>query len=701
MICGNCFKEFDEELGVCPYCGQIVRETESYFLAPGTILDGHYVIGNVIGHGGFGITYKAYDQTLDLIVAIKESYPQDFVARERDTSQVYLYNTHVVNEYQHIIQGFLNEARSVAMLKESKNIVRVLNYFEENNTAYMVMEYLQGVTLNQVLKTYHDEHKPFPIDTALQITSAICDALTVVHAGGIIHRDVKPGNIFLCEDETIKLIDFGASRISNENEAMDRTKVLTLAYAPPEQHSQLSKQAAYTDIYALGAVLYQMLTGRKLSSALDRLEKEDTVDPHTLRGEVSERLSNVVMRAIALKPELRFKTAEEFKQALMTDKQVRSVEAEIHMRAVKRMILSIVVVCLLLLSVYGGYAYYKNQAKVFAVYKTSINVAVPIPVHQSKKQYQKAFEAYMLKDFKKEYKQVSVHVKYVLEKDYHHYLVKALSSKDAPDLFDSSCLSQSDMKYCSDLKYTDSVIKKSYNYYFLNDVMGDAYTKRMPTLFSMPVIYENFEKNVGKAKTISSLKSLNDHYLMDRNLLATYALAFNSEAKVTDLDSYMNTMVKTVSPLYQTYHYTKNDDALISKKFKDENSTLQYYLTDSDHIDDISAQYHFCRITSNHLYGKFSHFYSISSKSSDNEKRAASRLMLSFLGASPQNYLSVTLREGLPLNKDIMDRKKEYLFRANASEFMNVKRNAENLNFLRDFDSSLDEANQKFAKALK
>ncbi len=701
MICGNCFKEFDEELGVCPYCGQIVKETESYFLKPGTILDSHYIIGNVIGHGGFGITYKAYDKTLDLVVAIKENFPQDFVAREPDSSQVYLYNTHVINEYQHVTQNFLNEARSVAMLKESKNIVRVLNYFEENNTAYMVMEYLKGVTLNQVLKTYSDEHKLFPIDTALQIASAICDALSVVHAGGIIHRDVKPGNIFLCEDETIKLIDFGASRISNEDEALNRTKVLTLAYAPPEQHSQRSKQAAYTDIYALGAVLYQMLTGRKLSSALDRLEHEDTVDPHTIRGEISERLSNVVMRAIALKPELRFKSAEEFKQALMTDKQVRSVEAEIHMRALKRMVISIVVVCLLVLSIYGGFVFYKNQAKVFTVYKTSINVAVPIPSGETKKDYQKEFERYMLKDFKKEYKQVKVHMSYVAKKDYHDYLVKALASKNAPDLFDSSCLSKKDMDQCGELSYTESVTKKSYSYYFLSKVMGDSYTKRMPTLFTMPVIYENFESDVGNASTISSLKQLKNQYLIDRSDLATYELAFNSDAKVTDLNQYKNTFIKTVSPLYQKYSYTKDEDTNISKQFKNDESDLHYYLTDSDHIDSISAQYHFCRINSDHLYGKFTHFYSISKNSSDNQKRASSRLMLSFLGATPQNYLSVIKSEGLPLNKDVMDHKKQYLLRSSTCEFINLKRNTENLNFLHDFDDSLDQANKNYKMALK
>ena len=700
MICGNCFKEFDEELGVCHYCGQVVKKRESYYLPAGTILDGHYIIGDVLGTGGFGITYKAFDQTLDLVVAIKENFPTAFVARDQDHSHVYLYATDAAEKYQHITQAFLNEARSMAMLKDSKNIVHVLNFFEENNTAYMVMEYLEGVTLNDVLKSYVSSGQYFPIETSIEITTAILDALMIVHEAGIIHRDIKPSNIFICQDQTIKLIDFGASRISNEDEAVNRTKVLTMSYAPPEQHSEHSRQAAFTDIYALGAVLYQMLTNRKLSTAIDRLAHDDTVDPHTVRAEVPERLSNVVMRAIALKPELRFQSAAEFKNALIGDQEIRTVQQEIIARRMKRFVISLLMVCIIVVCIFGGYLFYKQSTKVFDVYKTDLNVAVPIPEGMSKKAYKKDFANYMLKDFTKDYKQVKVHVTYIKEKDYHAYLMKTLKTKSAPDLFESSSLSKADMKYVTDLDYVKSVVKKSYSYYFLDDEI-DNYMQRMPTLFNMPVIYENYEVHVGEATTVTSFDSLKGHYLVDYHDLATYELSLDHSANLTHLSSKKKKMVDRVTPLYQSYKYKKNKDSAIFKAFKKKKHRLQYYLTDANHIQNISPEYRFCKISSKKLYGTFEHFYSISKYANDKRKRAACRLMINFLGPTAQNYLSIIQGEALPLNKDVFDRKKQYLARPNASDFINLKENTGSLHFLADFDTSLQDANTSYQTSLK
>lgn len=703
MICGNCFKEFDEELGVCPYCGEIVSKVESHYLQPGTKLNGTYIIGKVLGQGGFGCTYKAYDINLDRVVAIKENFPKDFVARDAQSSEVYLYNTskEAKNTYHHLTSSFLNEARSVAMLKESKNVVNVLNYFEENNTAYMVMEFLEGETLNSLLKrTEANTNDYFPIDRAIEITNEVLEALKVVHGAGIIHRDIKPANIFITKEGVVKLIDFGTARIANDEVEMYRTKVLSFPYAPPEQHVQRSRQAAFTDIYALGAVLYQMLTYRKLSNALDRQAHDDTVDPHTVRAEVPERLSNVVMRAIALKPELRFQSADEFQQALIGDKEIRSVEGEMHARMMKRLGISTLIICLLIVGGIGGYVYYQASSRVFDVYKTSINVAVPIPQGMKKKTYQKQFENYMLKDFRKEYKQVSVDVRYISSKKYPAYIKKAIKTKQAPDLFDSSSLTKADMKYCGEINYVESVIHKSYSYYFLDDTISN-YKYRLPTLFTMPVIYQNYEENVGNPKIITSFKSLSSAYLMDYNNLATYQLALSEKTHLTHIKDDQGALVKRVKKNMLAYGYKQNNDQKISTLFKNSSKPLDYYLTDSNHISGISAQYRFCTIHSSSLYGKFHHFYSLSTYSNDKKKRAACRLMINFLGPTAQNYLSNIRAEGMPINKDVLDQKKQYLARFETADFINIKKTISHLHFLADFDNSLDKANQSYKRALK
>lgn len=703
MICGNCFKEFDEELGVCPYCGEIVKKVESHYLQIGTKLNGTYIIGKVLGQGGFGCTYKAYDMNLDRVVAIKENFPKDFVARDEESSEVYLYNTskEAKNMYRHLTTSFLNEARSVAMLKESKNVVNVLNYFEENNTAYMVMEFLEGETLNNLIKrTQAETNDYFPIEKAVDITNDVLEALKVVHGAGIIHRDIKPANIFMTKEGVVKLIDFGTARIANDEVEMYRTKVLSFPYAPPEQHVQRSRQAAFTDIYALGAVLYQMLTYRKLSNALDRQAHDDTVDPHTIRAEVPERLSNVVMRAIALKPELRFQSADEFQQALIGDKEIRSVEGEMHARMMKRLGISALIICLLIAGGIGGYIYYQASSRVFDVYKTAINVAVPIPQGLKKKTYQKQFENYMLKDFKKEYKQVTVHMRYISAKKYPAYIKKTIRTKQAPDLFDSSSLTKADMQYCGEINYVESVIHKSYSYYFLDEHI-DNYKYRLPTLFTMPVIYQNYEENVGTPQKITSFKSLSSSYLIDYNDLATYQLALNKNTHLTHIADDQSSLIKRVKKNNQSYGYKKNNDEKISSLFKSSDQPLNFYLTDSDHISRISAQYRFCAIDSSSLYGKFHHFYSLSAYSNDKKKRAACRLMINFLGPTAQNYLSNIRAEGMPINKDVLDQKKQYLARYETSDFINIKKNISRLHFLPDFDESLDQANQSYQKALK
>ena len=208
--CKNCFGHYEDvSLSVCPHCGFEPGAPigEVFYLYPGTVLNNRYSIGQVLGFGGFGITYKAWDAKLQTIVALKEYYPTGIVNRTPGTRNVVLFAGNRVKEFDHGLERFVDEAKNMAKFSSHKNIVNVFEYFQENNTAYIVMEFLDGITLSAFLQT-----NTVPQETAIEITLSVAAALRDIHESGIIHRDVSPDNIFICHNGNIKLIDFGAAR---------------------------------------------------------------------------------------------------------------------------------------------------------------------------------------------------------------------------------------------------------------------------------------------------------------------------------------------------------------------------------------------------------------------------------------------------------------------------------------------------------
>lgn len=206
--CINCFEQINDDNNACPHCGYVkgTPPKELYHLFPGTELENRYVIGEVLGFGGFGITYKAWDKKLDFVVAVKEFYPSGIVNRTPGTKDIIIYAKKREKEFYYGKDRFLEEARNMAKFSSEPNIVNVSAFFEENNTAYIVMEFLDGISLSQYL---HESEGIIDVASGIQITEAIANALVKIHEKGIIHRDVSPDNIFLCVNGRIKLIDFG------------------------------------------------------------------------------------------------------------------------------------------------------------------------------------------------------------------------------------------------------------------------------------------------------------------------------------------------------------------------------------------------------------------------------------------------------------------------------------------------------------
>ena len=326
--CNSCFYEYEESYGICPNCGYMEGEdgAEAYCLNPGTRLLDRYIIGEAVGVGGFGITYKAWDIQHEKVLAIKEYFPSGLVNRTAGEPTVFLVASKRSKEFTYGKDRFLDEARNVAKFSKHHNIVNVFDCFEANNTVYIVMEYLDGMTLSQAIQV---EGKPLPVERCVSIAIDMCDALEAIHKESILHRDVSPDNIMLCKDGTVKLFDFGAARFSVDAAINSKVTVIVKpGFAPPEQYDKVNQQDARTDIYALGATLYYAMTGEKPEESTDRKVHDTLRAPQELKPDIPTYVNNAIMRAMAVEPQYRFNNVREFRKVFQEKLEVGDVGAE-------------------------------------------------------------------------------------------------------------------------------------------------------------------------------------------------------------------------------------------------------------------------------------------------------------------------------------------------------------------------------------
>lgn len=318
-ICLGCMKERKEKSGPCPYCGFYPENCAENprWLPLGHILNGKYLLGKVLGEGGFGITYIGWDLNLEVRVAIKEYFPVGLATREVTEDHHYslLALTGEKREiYQHELKRFVEEARSLSRFYHLDGIVAVKDFFFENETAYMVMEFLDGVTLKQYLKS---RGECIPADEVLELMRPVLQSLEVVHKAGIIHRDISPDNIMITPSKEAKLIDFGAARMTGNGSNHTFTIVLKHGYAPPEQYLSKGNQGPWTDVYAICATMYRMITGQLPPGAMDRMSK-DTLVPFSMFDVcVPSGAANAILKkGLALSLQQRYQSIEELHKDL-------------------------------------------------------------------------------------------------------------------------------------------------------------------------------------------------------------------------------------------------------------------------------------------------------------------------------------------------------------------------------------------------
>jgi len=285
-------------------------------LPSGTLLDGQYRVGRILGTGGFGITYLAYDEILEVVVAVKEYFPQRMAVQREDDGSLHPLSTRDEDDFQFGLERFLREARMLASFDDHPNIVRVRAFFEDNETAYLVMDYYEGRTLDQYVRRQGGRIRE---KKALRVAHEVLDGLAAVHEAGVLHRDVDPSNIYIADEGRVVLLDFGAARAAVGDRTQTLSVMLKKGYAPPEQYHRQGDQGPWTDLYALAATLYRSVTGYKPPEATARILSDSLVDPVEVAPDLSPSANTAILKGLSVNPEDRPRNVSSLR-ALLPDR---------------------------------------------------------------------------------------------------------------------------------------------------------------------------------------------------------------------------------------------------------------------------------------------------------------------------------------------------------------------------------------------
>lgn len=308
--CPNCFMPIGGST-ICPNCGNDYSKNKQFagVLPAFTLLNNRYLIGRVLGKGGFGVTYIAKDIISNNICAVKEYMPSEYSTRSGGTQNIVPFSDDKARfVFTHGRDKFMEEAKTLLKLRNNPIVVDILDYFTQNNTAYLVMEYLDGQDLRKMARTNGGKLDP---DFAKMVLVTIASSLMEIHRMNILHRDLSPENIIVTSNGRIKLIDFGAARnfVSTQNKGM--SILLKPGFAPPEQYNAKGTQGPWSDVYALCATFYTLVSGKPLVDALFRYRGEQQPSLVSLGCPVTKKTSDVIERGMELDIKRRYKDFKE------------------------------------------------------------------------------------------------------------------------------------------------------------------------------------------------------------------------------------------------------------------------------------------------------------------------------------------------------------------------------------------------------
>lgn len=349
-LCIHCMKEKHSADEICPFCGSDPKSADipPYHLQPFSILAGKYLLGMAIGEGGFGITYIGMDLNLEMRVAIKEYYPNGCAVRNCSESNTVLsYSNSTQEVFEKGREKFINEARLLAKCSNLSEIVSVKDFFRENHTAYIVMEYIEGITLKAYLKQNGDH---IPAQKTLQMMKPVICSLSKVHDMNLIHRDISPDNIMICNNGSVKILDFGGARdyiFSNEKSL---SIMLKPGYAPEEQYRTHGNQGPWTDVYALCATMYRCITGSVPPESLERAYQESLPPIRSISPDCPPAAASAIEKGMSIYPENRFQSMQELYSALYESSQSFSDTPEPQKRSKRKGLKIFLVICLFVIA---------------------------------------------------------------------------------------------------------------------------------------------------------------------------------------------------------------------------------------------------------------------------------------------------------------------------------------------------------------
>lgn len=327
----------------------------AHILKPGTVLNQKYTINGMLGEGGFGITYLAWDNNMQTRIAIKEFYPASLVARDTSSenqTQVYTITQSHSAEFHQGLERFVKEAATLAQFFNLPGIVSVKDFFYENRTAYIVMEYIEGITLKEYLK---QRGGVLSVEETLALMKPVIESLAVIHGHKLLHRDISPDNLMITENHQVKLIDFGSARYFDSQSDKSMTVVLKHGYAPVEQYSSNGNQGTWTDIYSLCATMYRMLTGHIPDESINRI-RSDTLPPiRSVKKKLPGNVAQAIDKGLSVMAENRQQTMEElYRELYMSRRDFRAAKRSRVYQNINRFLIrliAVIVVCLVVLCV--------------------------------------------------------------------------------------------------------------------------------------------------------------------------------------------------------------------------------------------------------------------------------------------------------------------------------------------------------------
>lgn len=326
-FCPNCFQsEYD---GIrCNLCGYEAKQmTESRALAPGIWLKNRYMAGRVLGTGGFGITYLVFDAQTRQRFAIKEYFPVEWACRMPGSNQIVCNSQSKDEYYLHGKKVFADEAKTLLELKSNPAVVNVIDYFQENGTSYLVMEFLDGATLSQYMR---ERKAPLPVEMANRTVREIGNALTLIHKNMMLHRDISPDNIMLTNQNELKLIDFGATRVYALNTPKNMSVLVKPGFAPLEQYSSSGVQGPWTDVYALAATYYYLVSGKKPPTAPERLTGVELPPLRPMITGISYVVEQAIFHALQIEWKKRPGTMKQFVHEMGLDHITDVYKQDVH-----------------------------------------------------------------------------------------------------------------------------------------------------------------------------------------------------------------------------------------------------------------------------------------------------------------------------------------------------------------------------------